>query len=99
MTDRPLEKEFEVEFRLAAVEAILTDLLASAHMAASDPEQAAKAYRERFRNMLALSPEPHEPDAPGYSEIVSGERADAVDRLLEMVEGTVRRRQASKAQR
>jgi hypothetical protein len=40
---------------------------------------------------------PHEPDAPGYSEIVSGERADAVDMLLEKVVETVRKRAARKA--
>jgi hypothetical protein len=84
-------------YRLAALEIILIDLMASMPMAGPGPVKAAEAYRERFRNMLAQNPEPHEPDASGYSEFVSGERADAVDMLLEKVVGTVRKRAARKA--
>ena len=61
-------------------------------MSYASPKDAAKAYRERMRNLLALNPYPEEPDAPSYSALVSGEVADAVDRLLGKVEGTTKMR-------
>jgi hypothetical protein len=47
-------------YRLAAVETIVIDLMANMHRAGRDPVRTAEAYRERFRNMLAQNPEPHD---------------------------------------
>jgi len=82
--------------RVAALQTILIDILANQCMAQTqpDPVRFAEKYRERFRNMLAQNPEAYDPEDPGYSEIVSGEKADAVDQFLEQVVATVRKRQA-----
>jgi hypothetical protein len=87
------------EIRLSAMQVILIDLLATQCMiqVQTNPEEAAKKYRERFRNILARSPEPHDPSGPAYSAMVSGEKADAVDDVLERVEATVHLRLAQRA--
>lgn len=90
------ESDFELPARLAAVEAVLADLLASAYLRTRLPIKTAEAERERFRNMLTNNPYPNEPSAPGFSEIASGATADAVDALMQSIEVTVRKRLATK---
>jgi hypothetical protein len=94
MPERPLGKEFEVAFRLPAFDVILTDLLASACMAAVDPKQAAAANRERCRNMLAASPHPMNQQRPATQRSRQARLSDWVDKLLEKVQRTVRNRLA-----
>jgi len=89
--DDPL-KEFETAFRLAALEIVVIDFLAAGCLVTNDPVAAAEARRERFKNLMVRNPYPDEKDSPGLSEILSGEVADAVDRLMENLVGTVRRR-------
>jgi hypothetical protein len=76
-----------VEFRLAAIEVVLIDLIANAYLTHSDPKKSIASYRERFKNMSANNMIPN--DDANYSILLTGETFDAVDKLAERIQNTV----------
>jgi hypothetical protein len=82
-------KEFEVSFRLAALEIVVTDFLAAGFLQTPDPNASANAYREKLRNVMAVGRVGGFEADPDLGEAVSGEVADCIDKLLEIVQRTV----------
>ena len=87
-------EDLELHFRVAAMEVVLIDLIANAYLSSKDPEAAIASYRERFLNMSASNVIPD--NDPNFSVLVTGETFDAVDKLVERVQNTVRGRLKNK---
>jgi hypothetical protein len=94
MTD-PSGEGVEATVRLLALEAVMIDFLTTVHMNNANPVEAARKYREHMRNVMASTRIPNSENA-SESALRHGEISDAVDELLEKVEGTIRLRQAKR---
>lgn len=81
MSDK-FKELLENSSRIAAVELLLTNLMATLWLQESDPLATVKAQRELYLDSFARTPIPGFEDAPGLSALVTGEVGDRVDQLF-----------------